>query len=62
MTDDELRGCICIWRTRMIAEPKGPRHAYWDMISDAEAILKSERSVRSRVEIERIICECGLDR
>jgi hypothetical protein len=60
MTDDELRGCI--WRARMIAEAKGPRHAYWDMISDAEAILKGERSVRSRVAIERIICECGLDR
>jgi hypothetical protein len=56
MTDEELR--TAIERARKKASAVGPQHALWDVILDAEAILRGQRSVIDRQGVERILAEC----
>lgn len=40
---DALRRRIIAWRA--IAEPVGPLHALWDVISDADALLAGRETI-----------------
>jgi hypothetical protein len=53
MTDYELEEAVTILKQR--ARKKGPQHALWDVILDAEAILQGRWSVLTREQVERDI-------
>ena len=55
MTDSELADYVKRGRRRIGSV--GPMHAYWDTISDAEAILAGKRSLLERDVIERLLRE-----
>jgi hypothetical protein len=59
MTDGEMQ--LCILKARHIAVAAGPMHAFWDIISDAEAILAGKPSVLSREMIEKAFSEMQRD-
>lgn len=51
MTDEWLQHCIN--EARKTAASVGSMHALWDLIFDAEAILKGEQSLLPREIVER---------
>jgi hypothetical protein len=53
MTDEEMQ--MLITKARRVAGYRGPGRAYWDMIFDAEALLRGERSLLSREIIETML-------
>lgn len=55
MTDDELRDFIR--EARAIAEPVGPLHGLWDLITDAEETLKGRPTILSRPVLETAIAK-----
>jgi hypothetical protein len=50
MTDDMIRAKIA--KARSIAAPYGSMHPLWDVISDAECLLKGQRTIVDRQGIE----------
>lgn len=55
MTDDELRERIKVWR--VAAYEVGSMHGYWEVIFDAEAILKGEQSIMNRAQVEKALAK-----
>jgi hypothetical protein len=53
MTDEEIQESINTMRTR--AARVGPQHAFWEIIFEAEAMLKGEQTLLDRSEIEMAI-------
>lgn len=49
MTGDEIRDVVS--RMRSDAEPYGPCHSFWDLIADAEALLRGDETILSQSEI-----------
>lgn len=55
MNDDEIKEKIRAMRR--VAEPVGPLHGYWDLISDADELLKGRQTRISRTELETALAK-----
>jgi len=55
MSDVEFRSLIA--KAKVKTSEAGSLNALWDVIADGEAILRGERSILSRSEVERLLLQ-----
>jgi hypothetical protein len=53
MTNSELKDAVDILRQR--AQRVGPQHAYWDIIFDAEALIRGHKTLHTREQITAMV-------